>query len=141
MKKTIIVALLFAVMDASAQKMDASKVPDAVKKAFTGKASSATDVKWEKEKGNYEANYKLGNQKKSSAFAPGGAWLETENSIAVTALPAAATEYLAKNYNGQKIKEAAQITMANGENRYEAEIKGTDVIFDAKGTFIKTEKD
>ena len=121
--------------------MDASKVPDAVKKAFTGKASSATDVKWEKEKGNYEANYKLGNQKKSSAFAPGGAWLETENSIAVTALPAAATEYLAKNYNGQKIKEAAQITMANGENRYEAEIKGTDVIFDAKGTFIKTEKD
>ncbi len=141
MKRIIIAVLLLAGLHASAQKMDASKVPDAVKKSFTGKVPAAADVKWEKEKGNYEANYKVGNQNKSSTFAPDGAWLETENSIAATSLPAAAVEYLAKNYKGEKIKEAAQITLANGETRYEAEIKGTDVIFDAKGTFIKTEKD
>ena len=37
---------------ASAQKLDASKVPAAVREAFAKQYPNIKDVKWEKEKGN-----------------------------------------------------------------------------------------
>jgi hypothetical protein len=46
-----------------------------------------------------------------------------------------------QHYPGIAIGEAARITKANGETNYEAEIKGKDVVFDAKGKFLKEEKD
>ena len=42
---------------------------------------------------------------------------------------------------GKNIKEGAKITKADGTVNYEAEVNGTDVIFDASGKFIKEAKD
>jgi hypothetical protein len=56
-------------------------------------------------------------------------------------LPASIADYVAKNYKGEKIKEAAKLKMANGDINYEAEVKGMDLIFDANGKFIKSVKD
>jgi hypothetical protein len=39
------------------------------------------------------------------------------------------------------VKETAKITKANGEVNYEVGIKGKDVLFDAKGKFLKEAKD
>jgi len=141
MNKIIIIAFILATVPAFAQKLDASKVPAPVKKTFTENFAGATDVKWEKEHGNYEANFKQNNQKLSATFAESGALMETEQGIEINTLPAAATAYIAKNYKGDKVKEAAKLKMANGETHYEAEVKGMDVIFDEKGNFIKTQKD
>ena len=141
MKKMLTIGLMLVSIATLAQKIDGSKVPSSVKKTFTENFAGATDVKWEKENGNYEANFKQNNQKQSATFAPSGTWMETEQGIEISALPAAATAYIAKNYKGDKIKEAAKLKMANGETHYEAEVKGMDVIFDEKGGFIKTQKD
>ena len=141
MKRITVAALMFTSIHALAQKMDASKVPAPVKASFTKNFATVKDAKWEKENGNYEANFQQGGKKMSATFDANGAWLETENAIEVSSLPAAATTYLAANYKGEKIKGAAMLKMANGETHYEAEVKGMDVLFDEKGKFIKTQKD
>ena len=141
MKKILVAGLLLASVSVSAQKIDASKVPAAVRATFGKNFAGVKDAKWEKENGNYEANFQQNGNKMSAAFDQGGTWLETENAIEISALPAAATAYLAKTYKGEKVKEAAKLKMAIGETHYEAEVKGTDVIFDENGKFIKTQKD
>ncbi len=141
MKKMIIAGLVLLSVSASAQQMNAAKVPASVKASFSKSFASVKDAKWEKENGNYEANFLQNGKKMSATFDPNGICMETENAIEISALPAAATAYLANNYKGEKIKDAAMLKMANGETHYEAEVKGMDVIFDANGKFIKTQKD
>lgn len=133
--------LMLAATAALAQKITATEVPAAVQAGFNKKFSGATAVKWEKEKANYEANFKEQNKKTSVLLDANGNWLETETAIEVNALPAAATAYIAKHYAGEKIKEAALIKKANGDSNYEAEVKGMDLLFDQKGQFVKTVKD
>jgi len=41
------------------------------------------------------------------------------------------------HYPGAKITEAGKVTDAQGKTRYEAEVKGKDLLFDEKGEFVK----
>jgi hypothetical protein len=73
MKRIFVICLILAGIPAFAQKIDASKVPASVKTAFSKNFPGVTSVKWEKEKGNYEANFKEHDQKMSALFdATGG---------------------------------------------------------------------
>ncbi|PQJ08813.1 hypothetical protein CJD36_022430 [Flavipsychrobacter stenotrophus] len=142
MKKLIIIAGI-GLMGATAvyaQKINESKVPAAAKNAFM-KQFPGVNAKWEKEGADFEAGFDKGGKKMSAVFASDGSWKETETSIAVSALPTAAQQYVKKNYPSEKIKEAAEIKKANGSIVYEAEIKGGDLLFDQNGTFIKSSKD
>jgi hypothetical protein len=134
------IAIVFS-CSLQAQKLDASKVPDAVKKSFTNKYPGIENANWEKENGQFEASYKKDGQSYSAMFTPDGTFTESEIDIKVTDLPEAATAYLKDHYKGTEIKEASKITRASGEINYEAAIKGKDVIFDDKGKFLKTVKD
>jgi hypothetical protein len=42
-----------------------------------------------------------------------------------------------KNFPGAKITEAGKVTDASGKTRYEAEVKGKDLVFDEAGNFLK----
>ena len=77
----------------------------------------------------------------SALYDASGNKTETEMDIKISGLPVAATDYITKNYKGEKIKEAAIITKANGEVNYEAEVKGMDLLFTKEGKFITTAKD
>jgi len=125
---------------ANAQKINSSDVPSKVKDSFN-KLFSGTKAKWEKENGNYEANFQQQGKRLSSTFKPDGTYLETETAINTSALPGEVLKYVAVHYKGDKIKESAKITKADGTINYEAEIKGKDVIFDASGNFLQEEKD
>jgi hypothetical protein len=137
-------AILFAgaglTLTACAQKLDAAKVPAAVKQTFIKQYPGAT-AKWEKEDGKYEANFTQKGNTMSALFEPGGTMTESEMEIKTSALPAAATTFIKDHYKGVNVKGAAKITKASGEVNYEAEIKGKDVMFDANGKFIKEQKD
>lgn len=141
MKKLLVTGLMLASIAAFAQKMDASKVPTSVKSTFNKNFPGTGDIKWEKENGHYEANFKKNGEKMAALFDEGGKWLETESHIEVSALPAAVNDYVAKKYKGEKIKGAAKIQLASGETNYEAEVGKKGLIFDADGKFIKEEKD
>lgn len=126
---------------AFAQKMQEKDIPAVVKSALQKAHPDAKGIKWEKEGDNFEAEFEQGKTEQSVVLNAQGSILETEVEIAVAELPQKAKDYVATNYKGQALKEAAKITDAKGVVTYEAEIKGKDLIFDAAGTFLKEIKD
>ena len=112
-------------------------VPAAAKATIARLYPGAKGVKWEKEDGNYEAGLTHNGKALSLVIDAKGNVLETETTIAVSALPASVREYVTKHHVGKKIKEAAEIVDAKGTKTYEAEVGGKDLMFDAKGQFIK----
>ena len=150
MKKTLgLVAILFALSTATfAQKNEEKNegsehitVPAVVKSALQKKYADAKHVTWEKENGNYEANWggKSGEDN-SVQFTPSGNFIEMVKAISVSELPKPVFTYVKEHYNGAKITEAGKVTDAKGKLSYEAEVKGRDVIFDESGNFVKAEK-
>ncbi|MFT3903872.1 MAG: PepSY-like domain-containing protein [Niabella sp.] len=142
MKKLVFLLTIMAgVSFANAQKIQEKGVPASVKAGLQKQFPNAKGVKWEKEKGNYEAGFKLNATDYSVLLNASGSVLETETAMAVNALPAPVKDYVAKHYPGKKIKEAAKITDAKGIVTYEAEVSGKDLIFDKSGKFIMAQKD
>jgi len=140
MKKAFVLAaiILFVSTSLNAQDLKAKDVPAVVKEALMKKYPEAAKVSWEKEKGNYEANWggKSGEDN-SVMFTPTGTFIEIVKAIPVSDLPKSIAPYIKAHYNGAKIKEAGKVTDAAGKTMYEAEIKGKDLIFDENGKFMK----
>ena len=120
-----------------AQDIKSTEVPATVKAACMKKFPAATKISWEKEDGNFEANWggKSGEDN-SAMFTPSGTFVEIVKAIAISDLPKAVTEYV-KTHNMGTIKEAGRVTDAAGKITYEAEVKGKDLIFDENGNFLK----
>ena len=136
----VTIASLFH-LNADAQKVSEKNIPEAVKSAFMKQYPKADDAEWEMENLNYEVEFEMEDREFSAVFSKEGTFIEIEKEILVDALPDAAKQYVIKNYPDKKIKEAAEITMADGSKKYEAEIKGQDLIFNSKGEFIEAVKD
>ena len=138
---TITLASLF-MFGAFAQDLKTADVPANVKSALMQKypETAKAKVSWEKEKGNFEANWggKSGEDN-SAMFTPSGSFLEIVKAIPVSQLPASVLTYVKEHEHGAKIKEAAFVTDSKGTVTYEAEIKGKELIFDKDGKFLKAE--
>ncbi|MXV51963.1 hypothetical protein GS399_13350 [Pedobacter sp. HMF7647] len=135
------VAVICPGLTALAQKVSQKEVPATVRKTFASAYPLVKTVRWEKEKGNYEASFMQSNNDMSALFTAEGRQLETELEIKTAALPAAILDYIKQNYSGYPIKEAAKITKAGGEVNFEAEVNGRDLLFDSSGKFINAVKD
>ena len=112
-------------------------VPAAAKAALTRLYPGVKNAKWEKEDGNYEVGFTHQGKQLSLVIDAKGTVLETETTIAVSALPEPVRSYITKHRAGKSIKEAAEIVDAQGRKKYEAQVGGKDLLFDEKGTFIK----
>ncbi len=142
MKKLMLfVALMMGVSFGFSQKMKEAEVPAAVKSALQKQFPTAKDVKWDKEKNQYEASFDLNKADQSVLFDASGKIVETEVEIEMSQLPKGVTEYVKANYKGMNVKEAAKITDASGKVTYEAEVKGMDLLFDSNGKFLKEVKE
>jgi len=140
-KSAIILAAMLSVTFANAQNISDKEVPTTVKAALQKSYPNAKEIKWEKEKDNYEAGFEVSEKEYSLLIDASGKILETEMEIKMEELPANAKAFISKNYAGQKIKETAKITDSKGVVTYEAEVKGKDLIFDKNGNFIKEVKE
>lgn len=110
--------------------------PAAVKAAITRLYPTAKRVKFEKEDGAYEAGFTHNGKSMSVVLDAKGTVKETETQIALSALPAAVRDYVAKHHADKKIREAAEIVDAEGKKIYEAEVGGKDLMFTVKGVPI-----
>ncbi|MDB5230927.1 MAG: hypothetical protein JWN76_1732 [Chitinophagaceae bacterium] len=141
MKKYLTALLLSAFLlctTAHAQKVKTSAVPAAVRSNFDKKYPDAKKVMWEKEDGNYEANWGgKSNEDHAAMFSPSGNFIEIVQAIPVSELPAGVTAYLKEHYKGKKITEAGRVTDAKGRVTYEAEVNKKDIVFDEHGKFLK----
>jgi hypothetical protein len=142
MKKLFFVSALFAGLSfANAQKVNEASVPIQVMSKFKSLYPGIATVKWEKEKDNYEANFKHGKASLSILISPAGNLLETEEAIEISALPQVVSDYLVKNLPAKKIDDASKIIDAQGKITYEVGVNGMDYTFDENGNFLKKEKD
>ncbi|MGH2648236.1 MAG: PepSY-like domain-containing protein [Ginsengibacter sp.] len=148
MKKIIgLTAILFALSGSTfAQENEGSNehinVPQAVKNTNMKKypESKSYHITWEKENGNYEANWGgKDGEANSVQFTPSGNFIEIVKAIKVSELPVNTIAYVKEHYK-TKITEAGKVTDAKGKTSYEAEVKGKDIIFDENGNFVKAEK-
>ena len=140
MRKKLLFTVVIAVaaINLKAQDLKTKDVPAVVKSALAKKYPEATKVSWEKEKGNYEANWGGKSGEDSSVqFTPSGTFVEIVKAISISDLPKAVAPYVKAHYKGAKITEAGRVTDAAGKTMYEAEIKGKDLIFDENGNFLK----
>jgi hypothetical protein len=138
MKNALLTAslTLLIAMATTAQKMKSADVPEAVKNALLKRYPSATNVTWEKEKGNFEANWGGKSKEDNSVvFTPDGTFVERVLAIPIADLPIGVVTYVKAHYPGSKITEAGKIIDASGKISYEAEVKGKDLIFDQEGNF------
>lgn len=133
MKSLIITIIVFASLNSTAQD-----VPVAVKSAFQKSFPNTTVKKWDKENGDYEANFIKDKKSMSATFDMSGNWKETETDIKVSELPSPVINYIKTNYKDASIKEAAIMQTASSK-MYEAEVKGKDLLFDMNGKFVKEE--
>ena len=133
--------LLIVVAILSATGCAAQTIPADVKTAFAKSFPNITVKKWDKEDGNYEANFSKDGETMSATFDAKGNWMETETDIKVSELPASIISYINANYKGATAKEAAIISNPENKKLYEAEVKGKDLLFDEQGKFLKEEKD
>ena len=136
-----ILSVLFYSSLAVAQHINEKDVPDTVKATFSKKFPNQKNVKWEKEKENYEASFSIEKSEHAVVIDSKGSLIETEEEISVKELPANAIAYIQKNYSDKKIKEAAKITNATGIVTFEAKVGSKDLIFDKTGSYIKTTAD
>lgn len=139
MKNSILtfLALLFSCF-AIAQNLSEKKVPTIVKSTFLISYPDQINVKWEKEKGSYEASFTIKDKEHAMVLDPEGTILETEEEIDVNKLPANALAYINTTYPNKKIKDAAKIIDAHGIVTFEAQVTSIDLIFDKQGTYIKS---
>ena len=134
------IAAFFMSSSLFAQKAKNMDVPTAVKAALKTKYPAATHVTWEKEKGNYEANWGGKSAEANSVqFTPTGDFIEIVKAIPVSQLPKSVMAYVKGHYKGAKITEAGKVTDAQGKMFYEAEVNKKDIIFDEQGNFVKEE--
>ncbi|MBB3054772.1 PepSY-like domain-containing protein [Mucilaginibacter gotjawali] len=133
-------AILLITGSLRVQDIKTKDVPAVVKSALTKKYPEATKVGWEKEKGNFEANWggKSGEDN-SVQFTPAGVFVEIVKAIPVADLPKNVLPYVKVHYKGAKVTEAGRVTDAAGKTMYEAEVKGKDLVFDENGNFLKTD--
>lgn len=152
MKKTMVLAAILCALstasfaqkenDKNEEKESSKKisVPAAVKTALSTKYPEATKVTWEKEKGNYEANWGgRSGEDNSVQFTPTGEFIEIVKAMPVSQLPKPVLVYVKEHYKGAKITEAGKVTDAKGKITYEAEVHHKDLIFDENGAFVKAE--
>lgn len=149
MKKTLgLAVILFALSNATfAQENEGGSehinVPAVVKNANMKKyPESKTDhITWEKENGNYEANWGgKDGEGNSVTYTPSGTFIEIVKEIPVSQLPKSANSYIKEHYKSAKFGDVGKVLDAKGKTSYEVEINRKDVIFDENGNFVKEEK-
>jgi hypothetical protein len=141
--KKIIFILIIGLMGSpvGAQKLKTSEVPDIVKNSLLSQFPGASEIKWERGDGFYEAEFDLNEVDYSVVINDAGNVMVTEVEIDPNQLPAGILPYVKSNFGDRKIKETSKITDADGTVTYEVELKGHDLIFDSNGNFLKSESE
>lgn len=142
MKKIIALALLVSFVSfASAQTINASLVPEVVKKKMQEKYPEAKGLYWKQsDAGFVEANFTNDGRKCNAIFLTTGGWVSTDCEITAEEFPAAATAYLNDPKNADKVTKYYQSdTKAKGK-QFSADVKNDgkslQYIFDGEGNLI-----
>jgi hypothetical protein len=119
------------------------EVPQKVKNALLANFPDATNVTWEKETAfEWEADFKMYENKYSANFDPDGNLLVMEYDIEVSYLPAPVIRDIDSSFEGYQIKKAEHAEKGNFQF-FEIELikadKRLEVVYDEKGNMLNNE--
>lgn len=118
---TVLAACITIGLSANCQ---GTKVPTAVKSAFTAKYPNVTNVNWGKENATeYEAEFKLNGENISANFKKDGSWVVTETAISEDALPEKVHSAIMAKYPGSTFSAVEKIEKPGNKVYYETVIK------------------
>jgi hypothetical protein len=137
----LIAAQTFTLSLAAQSKLNESSIPELVKSKFKSLYPGSKVEHWAKEEGNYVAEFDYQKKEMVLFITPEGKVIKSEARIHPSEIPADAQAYIAKHYPGKKITDAVTTKDHQGNQIYEAEVGELDLIFDAKGQFIKSVKE
>lgn len=144
--KSIIIAmalLCFAASTAFAQKINEDQVPATVVSNFKKQFAKAIKPKWEMEDADFEVNFKDNGSEYSAKYDKQGNWLETEQEIKSTEIPAIIKQGIEKEFPGFKTDEVEKVNYPDNKTVYEMEVeKGKEefeVQFSSDGKMLKKE--
>ena len=141
MKKLILLMLpVIFTMQAKAQKCKTKDVPVAVMDAFKNAYPDSKKTCWGKDSSNFQVAFHNGKAPVSVTYNATGKRIITEMQMPVEDMPQSIAEHIKKNYPGEIIIEAAQITDAEEIVTYEVQVKDLALVFDAKGNYLQTLK-
>ncbi len=149
MKKILsLTAILFTLSSSAFARQnkrgnDPIHVPAVVKNANLKKypESKMHHITWERENGNYEANWGgKDGEANSVTYTPSGVFIEIVKEIPPKDLPKGVLSYIKEHYKGPRFGDVGRVWDARGKTSYEVEINRKDVIFDENGNFVKEEK-
>jgi len=123
------------------QDLKEAEVPAVVKSKFSALHPEVINVKWEKENGNYEAEFGQSKMQTSIIFDAAANLIQTEYEIPVSDLPKGVIDYSSQNLKSKKPVEATKVVNASGVITYEAEIGNSDYLFDSSGNFLIKDSD
>ena len=138
-----------AVFSVMTLKIEA-EVPEAVEKAIKAEYPDAKigEAEEEKEDGKmiYEVEFTVGKKEYEASITPEGKILEIESEIKVTEIPAIVKKAIMAKYEGATLKEAEELIKEKKVASYEVKLvtkeeKTMEVVFDAKGKFVKEEEE
>jgi hypothetical protein len=138
--------LLFALASFAAplwaQKLAATDVPQAVIAAFKKSNPTVSNPEWDKDKSNFRARYIVDKKPRSITYSSSGTLIVHDSKVAIATLPPGVKVYLDKNFPGHAddVNKVLKMTKKDGTVTYDVEIDGNDLIFDSKGTYIRTMK-
>ena len=123
---------------------DDLEVPEAVRQAFKAKYPDEHSPKWNEDShGYYEAKFKKKGEKYRADFDKSGYWIETENDVKYSELPAAVIATLQKrntSFDQSDITEIEYVTHYTKGQFYDIEFrqkgKNFDLMVRPDGTII-----
>ncbi|MHB1920890.1 MAG: hypothetical protein ACYCOO_01510 [Chitinophagaceae bacterium] len=139
MKKQLLFALALGLGVVTAQAQSV-KVSAAAKAALAKNypQSAQNHITWEKENGNFEANWGGSDGEANSIqYSPSGKFVVGEVAIPASQLPSSALAYA--HQKGAHESMGTKITKANGQVSYEMEWKGKSLVFNENGKYLRTE--
>ncbi|KAA9340584.1 PepSY-like domain-containing protein [Adhaeribacter soli] len=121
------------------------QVPALVTSAFNTKYPNmkVTDWDWERDKGLYEAEFKMDGKEWEAYFTPEGAWEETETEIHKNQLPAPVNKSLtAGPYSNWSMDDYTEMDTPEKGKLYRVKAKDGNkkmyLTFDANGNMLET---
>jgi hypothetical protein len=137
----LLLAIAGFAVQAQAQELMVTDVPEAVVTAFNKSNPLVSAVDWNKDGSNFVAEFAKDKVETSLTYDVTGQVVESKIQIPVASLPQGVTDYMTTNHKEYVVEDASKITNAIGTITYETEVDGKMLIFDAKGTYLKSEEE
>jgi uncharacterized membrane protein YkoI len=133
---------LFGCKSNTAVDEETGDIPAVVKNNFQSQYTKSTDVEWEAEGDNYEAEFLENGKEMSVVYDPQGNLIETETEIETDVLPTGIFTYINENHPNSELEEAESVENQDGqffevtiEDENDIEI---ELLFDPDGVMISS---